>query len=94
LERHGVSCGVTRDGTPRDNFAHDHLAQLMRGRMMWDERRWTRREADILAEAILRLKDARTDAEYDPLATFTADDAQDAVKDAAIVLAALRVDLE
>ena len=94
LERKQVPCGVTRDGTPRDNYAHDQLVRLLREKMMWDERRWPRQDVDALANAIRRLQLARTNADYDPLAAPTADAVQNAVRDAELVLTALRADLE
>jgi hypothetical protein len=94
LEREGVPHGTTRDGTPRDNCAHERLVPLLRGQMKWSEQRWSRQDVDELEDAIRRLQLARTDADYDPLAEFTVDDVQSAARDAATVLAALLPDLE
>ena len=94
LEQNGVSCGFTRDGKPRDNYAHEQLVRLLREKMMWDQQRWPRHVVDELDRAIRRLQLVRTDADYDPLAELAADTVQNAVRDAAIVLAALRADLE
>lgn len=94
LECHNVPTGEARDGTPRDNYAHERLAELLRGATMWDEERWPRDVVDDLDHALKRLRRGRVAADYDPLAGITRQDADHAARDATIVLAALRADLE
>ncbi|MBI2297993.1 MAG: HEPN domain-containing protein [Armatimonadetes bacterium] len=94
LERHSIPKGETRDGTPRDNYAHERLAALLRNLMMWNEERWPRDRVDDIEDALKRLRDARTAADYSPVAVLTPQDAEDAARDARIVLVALRAELE